>query len=182
MWRNQLIYSYQYLWVDKKWKKKPKKPGYHLSIKTPSYQYRKSQYGDKTILWPSYLHNGISYTGKMMFFSLYWIMARVTQLLLDSSWQRYEVELMVDTETSFGLYNEVTYVSQSEIFDMITILDCFLIRGWGHQTPSINISAMITEPASSCTWVKIRFVQVEKEISILNNWNCLEYEFPILIS
>ena len=36
-----------------------------------SYQYRKSHYGDKTILRPSYLHNGISYTGKMT--SLYWI-------------------------------------------------------------------------------------------------------------
>ena len=35
-----------------------------------SNQYRKSHYGDKTILWPSYLHNGISYTGKT---SLYWI-------------------------------------------------------------------------------------------------------------
>ena len=37
----------------------------------PSYQYRKSHCGDKTILRPSYLHNGISYTGKMA--SLYWI-------------------------------------------------------------------------------------------------------------
>ena len=37
----------------------------------PSYQYRKSHCGDKTILRPSYLHNGISYTGKTT--SLYWI-------------------------------------------------------------------------------------------------------------
>ena len=36
-----------------------------------SYQYRKSHCGNKTILRPSYLHNGISYTGKMS--SLYWI-------------------------------------------------------------------------------------------------------------
>ena len=35
-----------------------------------SYQYRKSHCGDKTILRPSYLHNGISYTGKTT--SLYW--------------------------------------------------------------------------------------------------------------
>ena len=39
--------------------------------KMPSYQYRKSHCGDKTILRPSYLHNGISYTGKMT--SLNWI-------------------------------------------------------------------------------------------------------------
>ena len=30
----------------------------------PSYQYRKPHCGDKTILRPSYLHNGISYAGK----------------------------------------------------------------------------------------------------------------------
>ena len=35
-----------------------------FNIKMSSYQYRKSHYGDKMILRPSYLHNGISYTGK----------------------------------------------------------------------------------------------------------------------
>ena len=39
-----------------------------------SYQYRKSHRGDKTILRPSYLHHGISYSGKMT--SLYWIGAQ----------------------------------------------------------------------------------------------------------
>ena len=33
-----------------------------------SYPYRKSHCGDKTILRPSYLHNGISYTGKTTYF------------------------------------------------------------------------------------------------------------------
>ena len=37
------------------------------------YQCRKSHCGDKTILRPSYFHNGTSYTGKMI--SLYWIRA-----------------------------------------------------------------------------------------------------------
>ena len=46
-----------------------------FNIKMSSYQYRKSHSGDKTILHPSYLHNGISYTGKMI--SLYWIRALV---------------------------------------------------------------------------------------------------------
>ena len=40
----------------------------------PSYQYRKSHYGDKTILRPSYLHNGISYTGKMNYRYIYNLM------------------------------------------------------------------------------------------------------------
>ena len=44
-----------------------------FNIKMSSYQYRKSHCGDKTILRPSYLHNGIPYTGKMT--SLYWIRA-----------------------------------------------------------------------------------------------------------
>ena len=44
-----------------------------FNMKMLSYQYRKSHWGDKTILRPSYLHNGISYTGKMT--SLYWIRA-----------------------------------------------------------------------------------------------------------
>ena len=42
-----------------------------FNIKMSSYQYRKSHYGDKTVVRSSYLHNGISYTGKMA--SLYWI-------------------------------------------------------------------------------------------------------------
>ena len=46
-----------------------------FNIKMTSYQYRKSHCGDKTILRPSYLHNEISYTGKMP--SLYWIRALV---------------------------------------------------------------------------------------------------------
>ena len=47
-------------------------PGFN--IKMTSYQYRKSHCGDKTILRPSYLHNGISYTGKTT--SFYWIGAQ----------------------------------------------------------------------------------------------------------
>ena len=35
-----------------------------INIKMPSNQYRKSHSGDKTILRPSYLDNGISYTGR----------------------------------------------------------------------------------------------------------------------
>ena len=41
-----------------------------LNIKMSSYQYTKSHYGDKTVVRSSYLHNEVSYTGKMA--SLYW--------------------------------------------------------------------------------------------------------------
>ena len=46
-------------------------PGSWFNIKMSSYQYRKSHRGDKTVVRSSYLHNGISYTGKMI--SFYWI-------------------------------------------------------------------------------------------------------------
>ena len=48
--------------------------GSWFNIKMSSYHYRKSYYGDKTVVKSSYLHNGISYTGKMS--SLYWTSPR----------------------------------------------------------------------------------------------------------
>ena len=48
-------------------------PGPQFIIKMSSYQYRKPHWGDKTVVRLSYLHNGISYTGKTT--SLYWIRA-----------------------------------------------------------------------------------------------------------
>ena len=42
-----------------------------FNIEMTSYQYMKSHCGDKTVVRSSYLHNGISYIGKMS--SLYWI-------------------------------------------------------------------------------------------------------------
>ena len=47
------------------------KTGPWFNIKMSSYQFRKSHCEDKTILRSYYLHNGISYTDKMI--SLYWI-------------------------------------------------------------------------------------------------------------
>ena len=54
-------------------------PGPWFNIKMLSYQYRKSHCGDKTILRPFYLHNGISNTGKTT--SLYWIRAQFVVFL-----------------------------------------------------------------------------------------------------
>ena len=50
-------------------------PGPWFNIKMLSYQYRKSQCGDKTAVGSSYLHNGNFYTGMMV--SLYRINALV---------------------------------------------------------------------------------------------------------
>ena len=40
-------------------------PGPRFNIKMSYYLYRKSHCGDKTVVRSSYLHNGISYTGRM---------------------------------------------------------------------------------------------------------------------
>ena len=55
-----------------------KKSGGWFNIKM-SYQYRKSHYRNKTILRPSYLQNGISYTCKTTY--SYWI-----RVLVGSGW------------------------------------------------------------------------------------------------
>ena len=47
-----------------------------FNIKMSSYQYRKSYCGDQMVVRSAYLHNGISYTGKMT--SLYWIRALIS--------------------------------------------------------------------------------------------------------
>ena len=52
-----------------------------FNIKTTFYQYRKYHCGDKTILQPSYLHNGISYTGKM---TLGWSTKKLKSFILRS--------------------------------------------------------------------------------------------------
>ena len=39
-----------------------------FNVKMLPHQYRKSHCGDKMILWSSYLHNGISYTGKRLLY------------------------------------------------------------------------------------------------------------------
>ena len=56
------------------------RPGPWFNIKMSSYQYRKSHCGDKTVVRSSYLHNGISYTGKMT--SLYWFSPQVRHICI----------------------------------------------------------------------------------------------------
>ena len=66
-----------------------------FNIKMSSYQYRKSHCGDKTVVRSSYLHNGISYTGKMT--SLYWFGPLVSILYIMQLYLRipYEVQAYV---------------------------------------------------------------------------------------
>ena len=63
-----------------------------------SYQYWKSHCGDKTILRPSNLHNGISYTGKMT--SFYWIWDLVTVLHVAWHWYSWKTPEAVQIYSS----------------------------------------------------------------------------------
>ena len=73
-----------------------------------SYQYRKSHCGDKTVVRSSYLHNGISYTGKMS--SLYWIgalmsfsMSNWLAILIMCNWHWFKSDggcLLIKWDTS----------------------------------------------------------------------------------
>ena len=46
--------------------------------KMKSYQDRNSRCGDEMILWPSYLHSGISYTGQTTWWKYHSLMAKET--------------------------------------------------------------------------------------------------------
>ena len=65
-----------------------------FNIKMSSYQYRKSHCGDKTVVRSSYLHNGISYTGKMT--SLYWFIP------LDITFFRVQIARFMSCQTRGG--------------------------------------------------------------------------------
>ena len=80
-------------------------PGPQFNIETTSYQYRKSHCGDKTILRPSYLHNGISYTGKMT--SLYWIRAQVLTYILSNS-PSYNIHVEISLWSFMPMINAAT--------------------------------------------------------------------------
>ena len=84
-----------------------KTSGPWFNIKIPSYQYRRSHCGDKTILRPSYLHNGISYTGKMT--SLYWISVQV----VNSSKDVIRLHLPVSLFIVFSSFPKTFYGSDN---------------------------------------------------------------------
>ena len=77
-------------------------PGPCFNMNMSYYQYKKSHCGDKTILRPSYLHNGISYTGKTM--SLYWIRCQHTLNLFGCICSLYQLasRQMACKDIAFG--------------------------------------------------------------------------------
>ena len=88
-------------------------PGPRFNIKMTSYQYRKSHCGDKTVVRSSYLHNGISYTGKMT--SLYWIRA-LALCINKSSAAMWDGDVLVSIDKE--------------------ILQHFIMEDWYHNIPN----------------------------------------------
>ena len=88
-------------------------PGPWLNIKMSSYQYRKSHCGDKTVIRSSYLHNGISYTGKMI--SFYQISPLVVFVTGRFGFSQLWYNLMVATgwlspQTDFNFLDLLSYL------------------------------------------------------------------------
>ena len=82
-------------WIKITWLSKD--PGPCFNLKMSSYQYRESHCGDKTVVRSSYLHNGISYSGKRS--SLYWIGA---QGIINSN--VYEIHNCQDWHRTTNIY------------------------------------------------------------------------------
>ena len=98
-------------------------PGPWFNIKMSSYQYRKSHCGDKTVVRSSYLHNGISYTGKMA--SLYWIRAQQCNAFpnhIESVLQGPVLEAGVSSKGSKSPFKRQVSVIMITIYDTITFL------------------------------------------------------------
>ena len=86
-WRASICYKYKWCGISisvQSWRSQPTTRLWHkrltwncevatpdtglwFNIKVSSYQYRKSHCGDKTVIRSSYLHHGISYTGKIQY-------------------------------------------------------------------------------------------------------------------
>ena len=87
-----------------------------------SYQYRKSHRGDKMVVRSSYLHSGISYTGKMV--SLYWIGALVDMFLNCSNKKDH---LLINESIKI---DELFYVHTCFTREMIVFNEAYRQHSW----------------------------------------------------
>ena len=90
-----------------------------------SYRYRKSHCGDKTVVRSSYLHNGISYTGKMS--SLYWIGALLLFLLI---WTK-----LLNILSRCWLLDDMMFISFAWV-----IASCMFITKLQGSSPGVGVT------------------------------------------
>ena len=138
------------------------RPGPRFSIKMSSYQYRKSHCGDKTIWRPSYLHNGISYTGKMR--SLYWIGGQGLSInyrwlskVLHDKRRLYTCYIFSHWLRLCSAIDKKWWRIQPSV-DFVSIgLGCSLVLHWWHNWPSMDLSYVSRlGKHSSAIWQKIQ--------------------------
>ena len=126
-----------------------------------SYQYRKSHCGDKTILPPSYLHNGISYTGKTT--SLYWIGALdVSFCCKPNNAVRYTVDLRVILDSVTPKWHYCTvypkkYAHGFVVLCFVVVMQSFIMNSHEvfihiHQGCFAGTGAIVRLP--QCQWSK----------------------------
>ena len=80
-------------------------------------QYRKSHCGDKTVVRSSYVHNGISYTGKMT--SLYWIspLEPLCRILHRSMYVNCgQIKIYHDEKTVVHLANKFENITENKTY------------------------------------------------------------------
>ena len=113
-----------------------RKSGPWFSIKMPSYQYRNSHRGDKTVVRSSYLHYGISYTGKMA--SFYWIRT-----------------LICKNASFVDKYSKVTYAClASFILSAYSVVSANYLSSWGNNSTCDRTN--ITSRQAVYTFLKTR--------------------------
>ena len=163
MINTQFLLRYKLVWV--------KYSGGWLNMKIPSNQYRKSHCGDKTILRSSYLHNGISYTGKMI--SLYWIRAQMTSIIIGVM-----LTPLVLTLKYCGIYKSLPWLVMPWLLSLPghQQLWCLLWRINGSSVfqgrdfnflGEMQIKYCVLKMYSPCKGLKDTFIYAQ----LLNNWS-----------
>ena len=122
--------------------------GPRFNIKISSYQYRKSHCGDKTVVRSSYLHDGISYTGKTT--SLYWI--RALFLYEDSLSEyrdfHYRVKRIL---RPFYLYTvNSSAIETSSLYWKGPQYASWIFFVWQSWTPGRYLVSCLCKPATIC--------------------------------
>ena len=141
-----------------------------------SYQYRKPHCGDKTVVRSSYLHNGISYTGKMT--SLYWIRALYPSCtFLKGPWSQAPARCYDNSRWIVAIYS-YEYRFPCKIWRVLWVSDlCFLslplveigvcratetivfctghAKNGFHQIPPFWNMICRINPTSPCLWFTI---------------------------
>ena len=92
-------------YISKRFKTTAYTPGPWINTNMAFYQNRKSHCGDKTVERASYLHNGISFTGKM---SLYWIgVLVVIAAATVSAWSGYATYDIIHYIINASIYHAI---------------------------------------------------------------------------